>query len=343
MSGPEAPGPEAPGPEAPGPEAPAPEAPARASLAEVFAVEIAPALPALEAARQDRLRKTWVRGTGAAFVVVLAAIIIWLQDYRVAAVAVLVLGGLAGGWWTLGPARRHKEAARALFVPPLLRFLGNIEHHRDPGDRFDLSRVERSGITGAFNRAELEDLFIGRHRDTDFRVVEARLRKRSGSRRRRQTTVFKGLLCEVGVPVAFEGVVLLVGDKGALGNWVIEKIRSTFDGIEAVTLDHGAFEERFQVYSDHPEEARRLLQPGLCETLMALADELGRAAVNCAFIEGRFLVALPQQENLFEIGRLHRSLAHGEEDLRRLAGEFTIPQRLIDNLHGAHKQVLPQG
>ncbi|MEO3428298.1 DUF3137 domain-containing protein [Pelagibius sp. CAU 1746] len=315
---------------------------AQASLAEVFAAEIAPHLPALEAARKGRLRTARLRAAGAGGAVILAAVVIWLQEVPAAAIAVLILGGAAGGWWALGPARRHKEAVRALFIPPLLRFLGETEHHRDPGGNFDLSRVERAGITGAFNRSKLEDLFIGRHRGTDFRMVEARLRRRSGGRRKRQTTVFKGLLCEVGVPVAFEGVVLLVGDKGALGNWVADKIRGAFDGVEAVTLTHDAFEARFQVYSDAPEDARRLLQPGLCDTLVALADELGRDAVNCAFIEGRFLVALPQKQNLFEIGRLHRSLAHGEEDLRRLAGEFTIPQRLIDTLHGERKQVLPE-
>lgn len=319
------------------------QAPPVRDFAAFFAAEIAPGLPALEAARKDRLRKTYVRAAGGAFVVVLSAIIVWLLELPVVAVAVLVLGGMAGGWWALGPARRHKEAARALFIPPLVSYLGTIEHFRDPKGRFDLSRVERSGITGAFNRSKLEDLFIGRHRDTDFRMIEARLRKRSGGRCKRQTTVFKGLLCEVGVPVSFEGVVLLLGDKGRLGNWIVDKIRGTFQGVAPVPLDHPAFEERFQVYSDNPAEAARLLQPGLLDTLLALAGELDREAVNCAFIDGRFLIALPQKENLFEVGHLHRSLAHAEDDLRRLAVEFTIPQRLIDNLHGERKPLLPEG
>ena len=183
-------------------EASAREGPARPSLAEIFAAEIAPGMPALEAARQDRLRKTWVRAAGAAFVVVLTAIIVWLAGWPMIAVAVLALGGFAGGWWALAPARRHMEAVRALFVPPLLRFLGDIEHHRNPGGRFELARVKRSGITDAFTRSKLEDLFIGRHRDTDFRMVEAELTRRSGSRRRRRKTVFKGLICEIAVPMA---------------------------------------------------------------------------------------------------------------------------------------------
>jgi hypothetical protein len=318
-----------------------PAAPARPSLSEIFASEIAPGLPALEAARADRLRKAYVRAAGSAFVIVLAAIIVWLIGQPAVAGVLLVAGAAAGAFWVLSPARHHREAVRALFIPPLLRYLGNIEHHRKPNDGFDLSRIRRSGITGGFDRAKLEDLFVGSYRDTDFRMVEARLRKRRGGRRNRQPTVFSGLLCEVSVPVAFEGVVLLVGDKGTLGNRIVDEVRKRFQGIEAAPAGHAAFEARYQVYSDRPDEAGRLLQPGLVETLLALADELDRQALNCAFLEGRFVIALPQRRDLFEIGRLHRSLEHGEDDLRRLALEFTIPHRLIDNLHGERKPLMP--
>jgi len=317
-----------------------------------FAAEIAPGLPALEAERRDRVRKAYTRAVGGAFVVVVGALIAWLSVHIAAGLAVLIAGAVLGLLWVRRPASRHRAAVRAFVIPPLLRYLGSgsggVEYHREPGDRFDLALVRRAGIVAPFTRAKLEDLFVGRYRDTDFRLVEARLtRKREtgsdkdGSRERRRT-VYAGLLCEVSVPVPFSGVTLLVGDKGALGNWLGDVMKRNFAGIAAVSLDHPAFEARYQVYSDDPVEARRLLQPGLMESLLALADELDAQAVNCAFIEGRFLLAIPQRRDLFEIGRLHRSLDNAEEDLRRLAAEFTIPQRLIDTLHGERKQVLPQ-
>ena len=173
-------------------------------------------------------------------------------------------------------------------------------------------------------------------------MVEANLKQRSGGRRKKTRVVFTGLLVEVSVPVSFDGVVLLVGDKGALGNWIVDWLRGSFEGIQPVSLEHGRFEERFQVYSDRPDEAARLLQPGLLDSLIAIADELGERAVNGAFIEGRFLIALPQRRNLFEIGGLHRSLEYAEDDLRRLAVEFTLPLRLIDTLHGERKPLLPE-
>ena len=319
----------------------------RQSFAEFFAAEIAPGLPALEAQRRDRLRNAYTRIFGAAFVVVVAALIAWLAVHAVAGAVVLAAGALLGLLWARQPAKRHRRAVRDLVIPPLLRFLatgkGDVEYHRKPDGRFDLELVKRSGITGAFHRAKLEDLFLGRYRDTEFRMVEARLRRSRRQRgRERRRTVFSGLLCDVSVPVPFSGVVLLVGDKGAAGNWIVDLVKGNFAGMEAVALGDAAFEARYQVYSDNPAGARDLLQPGLLETLLALSDELDRKAANCAFIEGRFLMAIPQRRDLFEIGLLHRSLEHAEDDLRRLAAEFTVAHRLIDNLHGERKPLLPE-
>src|SRR3546814_14729103 len=108
-----------------------------------------------------------------------------------------------------------------------------------------------------------------------------------------------------------------------------------------VTLDHPAFAGRYRVLSDDPTEAQRLLQPGLMETLLALAEELGEDGLNGAFLAGRFLLAIPPRRNLFELGRLNRSLEHAEHDLPRLAAAFTLPHRLIDNRHDPRKPPLP--
>ncbi|WP_193367239.1 DUF3137 domain-containing protein [Pelagibius marinus] len=310
-----------------------------------FAAQIAPALPALEAVRKDRLRSATLRALATAFVVVLAALVAWLLGRPWVAGGILVVGLAAGYFLASRPVEHHRKAVRDLFIPPLCRFLQSagetVEYHRRPGDRFDLDGFKRSGVLLGFGRSKvvLEDFIGGRHRDTDYRMVEARL-KQSG--KSSTTTVFAGLLCDISVPQPFSCKVVISPDTGGLGNKVMDFLRGGFAKVEQVPLGHAAFEQRFRVYSDNPEEARGLLQEGLLDSLLAIADGLGKQAVSCAFFEGRFLVIIPQSRNLFEVGRLHRSLAHAEEDLRRLAGEFTIPQRLIDNLHGERSRVLPE-
>lgn len=326
----------------------------RRSFAEFFAAEIAPALPALEAQRLDRRRGAFARSLGTAFVVVAAALIAGMAVHAFAGAAVLIAGTVAGFIWARRPGGRHREAVRAHIVPALCRYLGTEEYHRKPGKRFDTARVQKSGIAGAFTRASLQDLFAGSHRGTGFRMVEARLYRQrrtareNGGRQRR--TIFAGLLCDIDVPVTFAGVVLLVGERGTRGDWIAGIMRRNFPAAAPVALGHPTFDARFQVLSDDAAQARRLLEPGLMETLLALAEEIDTAeksagregGLNGAFLDGRFLLAIPQRRNLFEIGALERSLDHAEEDLRRLALEFTIPQRLIDNLHGERKPLLPE-
>lgn len=328
------------------------EAPRR-SFADFFAAEIAPALPALEAQRQDLRRGAVTRSLGTAFVVVVAALLAGMAWHPFAGGALLIAGSATGLIWARRPARRHREAVRARIVPALCRYLGTEEYLRKPGRRFDIVRVQKSGIAGAFTRAQLEDFFAGRHRGTGFRMVEARLYrkrrtgKRDGGRERR--TVFAGLLCDIEVPASFTGAVLLIGDRGTRGDWIVGIMRRNFPAAASVMLGHPEFDARFRVLSDDAREALRLLQPGLRETLLSLAEEVDAAeqgagrdgGFNGAFLGGRFLLAIPQRRNLFEIGALERSLDHAEEDLRRLAQEFTIAHRLIDNLHGERKPLLP--
>lgn len=319
------------------------------SFADFFAAEIAPGLPEVETGRKELRKAAYTRAAGLAFV--LALVVATSAAFPNAwpiGIGVAAVGAVGGAFWVSAPSRRHREAMRGLVIEPLQRFLGGVAYHRKPGERFDLERFRRSGITAGFNRAKLEDLLIGRYRDTDYRMVEARLkqRRRSSGRRssgkNRQRRVFSGLLCEVSVPQPFTCTVLLVGDKGALGNRIVDWLRAKMTNLSAVETGQEAFEARYQVYSDRPAEARGLLQPALLDSLLAIADASGRGAVNCAFMENRFLIAIPRRENLFEIGRLNRSLEHAEEDVRRLAVELTLPQRLIDYLHGDRPPLFPE-
>src|SRR3546814_11811706 len=85
--------------------------------------------------------------------------------------------------------------------------------------------------------AKLEDLFLGHYRDTDFRLVEARLHRTRGSGRRARRPVFAGLLCDVSLPGPFEAVVLPVGDPGTRGDWSDGNMQHNFPARAAATTD----------------------------------------------------------------------------------------------------------
>lgn len=309
--------------------------------------EIAPHAATLEQARQRRVGSFYRRiGISVPLLAILGgglylSGVFGGQPFWV--LVVVIVGALAAFVWIGRPAARHREAVKDLVIAPVCRFLGGLTYSRKANDGFDLAAFRDHGVVGSFNRSSLEDLFAGTYRDTAFRMVEAKLKRRSrrskgGSSSR---TVFKGLLFDVAVPKPFACRILLTADKGGLANRVEGFFRGKFGGREPVAFDHPAFEERYEVYSDNPEAARALMTPALLDSLVALAAAAERKALTAAFADGRFLLALPHRRNLFEIGRLHRSLDHLEEDVGRLLREITLAQRIIDYLHGDRPELLP--
>ena len=313
-----------------------------ADLALIYKREIAPEAEALEEKRQKRVKALYRNiGISLGLAVILAGVIyftdLWQTYPVVLIVAIFLLCGLAFGLITQ-PAKSHRRDVKDLVIPPICRYLGDVEYSRKAKGQFGLERFREAGVVAAFNRSSLEDLFQGHYRETGYRMVEAKLRSRSGKRSR---TVFRGLLFDIMVPQPFSCLVLMVSDKGVFGNKIIGFVREKFDGLEKIEMGHPAFEERYEVYSDDPDEAPKLLVPGFLDTMVALADAAGQDALNAAMVEGRFLLALPHKRDLFEIGKLHRPLDHLEEDLRILMEQVALPHRLIDYLHGERPELLP--
>jgi hypothetical protein len=318
----------------------------RIAFERVYGREIAPHARDLEAKRQARVAAFYRRIGLSAPLIALAAGALYtvgfLQDQPVWSTVGLGVAAVAAVFWISRPAARHREELKDLVIGPICRFLGDVEYSRAAKGGFDTGRFEAAGVVGDHNRSSLEDLFVGHHRGTGFRMVEARLRRRRhGRRRARSTTVFKGLLFDIEVPRAFSCRVLLGSDKGGLINRMEGFFRDTFGGMERTAFEHPAFEARYEVYSDDPAAARALLTPALLDSLVALCEAAGEDVLRAAFADGRFLLALPSRRNLFEIGKLHRSLEHLEDDVETLLEQVTIPHRVIDYLHGERPGLMP--
>jgi hypothetical protein len=306
----------------------------------VYRREIEPHLDKLEHKRRRRVRSFYLRiAVVGLFVAAGAAAVTSFELYRdyTFVVPVLFAAAVLIGYFVISaPARQQREEVKDLVIGPICDFLGELAYERKPSSHQpDPDRFEDLGVVPQHSRTKLEDRFTGRYRDTGFQMIEARLR--TGGKNKR--TVFRGLLFEIEVPKPFSGRVLMIGDQGILGNTITEFLKEKFGGLERLEFG-GAFEERYQVFTDTPEAARRLLSPGFQGTMVALAEAADRKALNAAMAEGRFLLALPHSKDLFEIGKLHRSLEHFREDVDTLMFQITIPHRVIDFLHGDRPSLL---
>ena len=310
-----------------------------ADFERLYAREIAPHARDMEAKRQSRVAAFYRRiGVSVPMLAVAAGALYtigFLQNQPVWSAVILIVGAVAAGYWISRPAAKHREELKDLVIAPICHLLGHMRYSREGKGGFDPQRFREAGVVGHYNRAKLEDLFTGRHRETDFRMVEAKLRRTSrGSKRSSSRTVFKGVLFDIEVPKPFTCRILLTADKGGLVNRMEGFFRDKFGGMAPVSFDHSAFEDRYEVYADDAAAARALMTPALLDSLVALCEAAGEDVLRAAFVDGRFLLALPNSGNLFEIGKLHRSLDHLEADVRMLLDQVSLPHRVIDYLHG---------
>ena len=163
----------------------------------LYAREIAPHARDMEAKRQSRVAAFYRRiGVSVPMLAVAAGALYtigFLQDQPVWSAFILVLGAVAAGYWISRPAAKHREELKDLVIAPICHLLGDLHYSRKAKGGFDTQRFREAGVVGNYNRSKLEDLFTGRHRDTDFRMVEAKLRRANrGSKRSSSRTVFKG-------------------------------------------------------------------------------------------------------------------------------------------------------
>ena len=311
-------------------------------FAAVFDAEIVPRLADLEAERRRRRSDyLWRLALVVLAVPLLVGAILHLGGMAYLGIVffALVLSIAAAAWFLAQPKRGFRDATRNAVLPSVCRFLGGLQHARGRQADVGLSRFAESGVVGHYHRASLDDVFVGRYRNTAFMVAETTLRRRSGGRRRRNRTVFCGLLFSVEVPRSFPGRIMIGRNHGGLGNAVAGWLKK-FDGLQRVELPHPRFEALYAAYSDDPAAARAWLTPDFLDSWVAVAESSKGSAIRAAFAGSAFLAALPGTRDLFESGSLSTPVDRIEDDLHRLLWEVTIPHRLIDFLHGDRHRTL---
>ncbi len=312
-----------------------------AGFAAIFEREIAPKLAAVDerrlALRQRRKQRIIVTVAAAAAAAVIAVavnlLLIAKPGFGIAfGIWIVMMVGGGGYWWVSLLEKRYREILREVIIGPTCRFLGNLEYSRKPGDRFDHLKFTKLGLIGGHgSKKRVEDLFVGRHRGTDFKMVEISI---TSSNKHGRSTIFNGLLFEIAAPFEFSCRVIIGRDSGPIGNALGGFFKRTFAKQERVKFDHAVFEQRYEVYSDSPEEAYRLVTPGFCKTMVDLAEAYEEDSLSAAFVDNAFLLALPIAGNLFELGSIKRPAHECEQDIHDFMQSITIAHDVIDYLHG---------
>lgn len=303
-----------------------------AGLAEIWQRIVAPEL-AVEAQRwrDAEARRRRYRTSGTAIMVGSPLLSAGLAATG-AAVWWLALAMAAGGIW-LGQRQRRipppdGRRLRSLLIATACEHLGNLSYQRVALRRVEFDHHVELALVPRYESALVEDFFTGRHREHDFRMIEAE--QREGGRR-----VFHGLLIEIDLGPALEGRITIAHRRGDDRSPLPDsQLLDWAPGAPVVLKTDPMFHRRFDVFADDEESARELLSPRFRMAMQHLADHWGSLAWQAGYAWGKLMIAMPGEGDLFEPRSVATRTFDPAGDLRLLLAELSLPYRIIDTLTG---------
>ncbi|QQA42958.1 DUF3137 domain-containing protein [Pelagovum pacificum] len=318
------------------------KSPIEAGFAAVYNERIAPKLDALEAERLNHTATAgkWRNiGFGVALVV-LAAVGLLSGNWVAAVIAALVVAAIGAMVSYSSQSGSWKEKIYGTVMPPVCDFLGDCSYDRKASAGFSTSRMRDLKMLPGYNQSAFSDRIEGTYRDTAFEMVEAHLMRTQGSGSdRKTTTLFRGLLFRIGMPMTAPTPIVVLRDRGGVGN----RLASMFTGekgrgMPKVDVDHPGFEEVFEVHAEDPAAARAFLPPLFLDNLLTIAREEGGSkgedGMRAGFDESDFYLALDRREPFLEFGGMGSTVYEIEPQLHEVFDDMALVRRIIDRLHG---------
>ncbi len=226
--------------------------------------------------------------------------------------------------WSRRPIRDFKGGIKHSVYPRLVKYFGDeFEFLSRPV--WTIQELSGFSILPAHDDARCEDEISGMYKGVDFRLMESRLTKvsRDSRGRRRDETVFSGLLIMLNFNKKFVGKTIVEKDHGVLGHW----FKNALSGLQRVSLEDPVFERQFDVYSSDQVEARYLLTTSFMERLLLLSREFGGKNIRASFYNRQLLLMVDSKENRFEAGSIYTPVTFEHETtvfFREMSGVFDV-------------------
>lgn len=301
-------------------------------LSLLFQRQVAPELEGLEALRQQQRQRFLLAAVATIAAVVGVPYILWPLSVAWAGGAAIVLA-IIGAVLLQHMMVVYQNAVRRVVMPAVCEAIGDITHATGSTPDLNFKTLKKIGLLPNHNRRTIDDVFKGQHRGTSFTMAEVKLRQRGSGHKGGSRTVFRGLVLAIRTPNKVPARILIAKDGGLIGNRFKAWINS-FSGLQQVPLPHDRFEKCFELYADRPEVALETVTPSLCDSLAELAEAHQGAALQGAFIDHAFFLAMPKKADQFRVGSLFRSLDQLEAEVDGLLHDVQIVHRVIDYLYG---------
>lgn len=214
----------------------------------------------------------------------------------------------------------HQRNLKMSLVPRFAKALyPNIRYN--PNQSIAKKLVAASNIFGEFSNCRGEDFFTGRTASgTAFQFSELVVThveyedddhqpwEEPDTTAPRTTTIFKGLFFVVDLPYKYYGTLQIRPESsrsifGSLERLIKQSVQSFFSSSKRVYFNtHPNFERHFEVFSSHPDQARKILHHELLDNIFNLYKNW-RIPLYINIIGARAYIGLPSRSNYFEMNQ----------------------------------------
>lgn len=241
---------------------------------------------------------------------------------------ILLASSFAGLFWRLSDAL-WRRIAIATIAPAIAKGDGGIEISAKYGFYEFGELVDANMLRPGFRLTRWRA--SGTYRETSFRLSALSAFQRRSKAGRAHLHY---MICEIAVPVPFDGSVEIVPVRAGIGQFgSLRSILNAGAGLTKIPVGQ-PFGGHFEVWTDHPSSAKGLITPHFQANLIELAEHHPQSALRGRFADGWFTLVFPIKDQLLSDAGLtvpmHKLSGHGDA----IMWELTIPRRLIDILHG---------
>ena len=96
-----------------------------------------------------------------------------------------------------------------------------------------------------------------------------------------------------------------------------------------IILEDVKFGKKYHVYSYDEVEARCIVTPAFMEKFLNLSTAFGSKNAKCAFYNNNVMIAITTNKDLFEVGKLNKSLLD-PDSFKKLYKEISAIYEIID-------------
>lgn len=269
------------------------------NFAEIFHKDVVPSLTTIDNERIQARKIAYLQGISCAGLgVLLFAVSLFLDKFLDIMIFFAILLIAIGIGLYFSKQKKFENFLKSRLMPVLMKAFGNFNW--TPAETIQTPEIIDSKIFKNFTHRDSDDNFSGEYKGMPINISETELYyyTTDSKGRRHKHTVFKGALISIGVGKNFTGHTV-VRTRHLINSKTYQEVK----------LEDPEFMKKFFVDSNDQVEARYILTTAFMERFKRISNAFGSQHPQCSFKNGKILLAIATNKDLFKLGDLNTSLS----------------------------------